>query len=270
LITRLGLIAGGGEFPLLFAGAAKNKRIELVCVAIKDETSPHIEKVADKTYWIALSEVKKLIEIFRKEKINKAVMIGGIKKTRLFNSEEQKPADPVARLILKISRDKRDLTLFKAAALILRLNGIKLVSPLFCMEENIVRKGCLTKRQPTAKEWQDIRFGYKMARRLAGLDIGQVAVVKDRMILAVEAIEGTDEAIKRGCLYAAGGAVVVKVSRPRQDMRFDIPVIGVNTIDSLRQSGAAVLAVEKNKMLITNRPGVIAQADEAGISVVVI
>lgn len=270
MITRLGLIAGNGEFPLLFAAAAKNKQLELVCVAIKDETSPHIAKVTDKTYWIALSEVKKLIEIFRKEKINKAVMIGGIKKTRLFNQGELGPADPIARLILKIARDGRDLSLFRAAALILRLHGIKLISPLFYMQENIVRSGCLTKRQPTREEWRDIRFGYKMARRLAGLDIGQVVVVKGKMILAVEAIEGTDEAIKRGSQYAGGGAVVVKVARPRQDMRFDIPVIGINTIDSLRRSGATVLAVEKNKMLITNRPGLITQADEAGIAVVVV
>lgn len=270
MITRLGLIAGCGEFPLLFAGAAKSKGIELVCVAIKDETNLHIGKIVEKTHWISLQEVKKLIEIFRKEKIKQAVMIGGIKKTRLFNEEEKRPADPVARLILKIARDKRDLTLFKAAALVLWLNGIKLISPLFCMEEYIAKKGCLTKREPTKDQRKDIRFGYKMAKRLASLDIGQTVVVKDKMILAVESIEGTDEAIKRGGQYAKEGAVVVKVARPRQDMRFDIPVIGNNTIDALRQVRAGVLAVEKDKMLITNKSGVITQANESGISIVVI
>ncbi|MCX5715916.1 MAG: UDP-2,3-diacylglucosamine diphosphatase LpxI [Candidatus Omnitrophica bacterium] len=265
---RLGLIAGGGDFTLLFAESAKKKGLSLVCVAIKGETLPALENLVDKIYWISLGEVKKVIEIFKKEGIKKAVMLGSVKKTRFFS--DRPDTDESANLILKLAKDKRDLTLFKAAAMVLRLSGIKLMSSLICLQESIARKGCLTKRQPSEKEWQDIYFGFKIAKKLSGLDIGQTVVVKDKVILATEAIEGTDEAIKRGGALGNGDIVVVKAARPNQDMRFDIPVIGLNTLNSLKQARAKVLALEKNKTLIIRREELTRLADEAGISIVVI
>ena len=267
-MKRLGLIAGRGDFPLLFAKAARTKGISLICVALKDETSLELESLVDKIYWVSLGEVKKVIEIFKKEKINKAVMLGGIKKTRFFG--EKPKLDESSNLILRVAKDRRDMTLFKAAAMILRLSGIRLVSALICLQDNVARKGCLTKKAPTQNEWTDIRFGFKIAKRLAALDVGQTVTVKDKVILSVEAIDGTDEAIKRGGALGKGDVVVVKVARPNQDLRFDIPVIGIHTIQSLREAKASVLAIEKNKTLIINKEELVKLADAAGISIVVI
>lgn len=267
-MKRLGLIAGAGDFPLLFANTAKTKGIALVCIALKDETSPEVEKLVDKIYWISFGEVKKVVEIFKKEGINKTVMLGGIKKARFF--KDRPVVDEGGNAVLKLAKDKKDLTLFKTASMFLRLHGIKLVSALICLKGNLAKKGCLTKKNPTEKEWEDIRFGYKIAKRLSGLDIGQTVVVKDKVVLSVEAIEGTDAAIKRAGPLGNGDVVVVKVARPKQDMRFDIPVVGINTINSIREAKASVLAIEKNKTLITDKDKIARLADEAGIAVVVI
>jgi len=267
-VKRLGLIAGCGVFPLLFANTAKAKGISLICVAIKDETVPEVANSVDKIYWVSFGEVKKAIEIFKTEGIKKAVMVGGITKTRFF---KDRPAiDDGGNLVLKLAKDKKDLTLFKTAALVLRMNGIKLVSSLVCLKENLARKGCLTEKRPTKNQWADIRFGYKIAKRLSGLDIGQTVVVKDKVVLGVEAIEGTDATIRRSGPLGNGDVVVVKVARPNQDMRFDVPVIGINTINSLREARASVLALEKNKTFITDKEQLVKLADEAGIAVVVI
>jgi len=268
VIQRLGLIAGNGDFPLLFASAAKAKRMELVCVALKDEASPKLENLVDTIYWISFGEVQKVIEIFKKEKIRKAVMLGGIKKVRFF--KDRPAVDEGGSAILRLAKDKKDLTLFKAAAMFLRLHGITLVSALFCLRENIAKKGCLTKRHPSPKEWEDIRFGFTIAKKLSGLDIGQTVVVKDKVVLSVEAIEGTDEAIRRAAHLASGDVVVVKVARPKQDLRFDVPVIGLHTVASLREAKASCLAIEKNKTLIADKEQLTRRADEAGISIVVV
>lgn len=267
-MRRLGLIAGAGDFPLLFATAAKTKDIELVCVAISGEASSLLTKLVAKIHWVSLGEAKKAIDIFKKEGIRETVMLGSVTKTRFF--KDRPKTDESTDLILKLAKDKRDLTLFRAAAMVFRLAGIKLISPLDCLEENVMRKSFLTKRQPSKKEWDDIRFGRRIAKMLAGLEIGQTVVVKDKVILAAETIEGTDETIKRGGVFGNGGVVVVKVARPHQDMRFDIPVIGINTIYSLKEAGASCLAVEKNKMLVTNKDEIVRLADEASIAIVAV
>ncbi|MFH1847736.1 MAG: UDP-2,3-diacylglucosamine diphosphatase LpxI [Candidatus Omnitrophota bacterium] len=268
MVRRLGLIAGGGDFPILFAGTAKQKNISLVCAALKNEADPRLEELVDKIYWVDLGEVKKVIEVFKREKIKKAVMLGKVTKTRFF--KDRPPVDDSANLVLKLAKDKRDLTLLKTAAMVLGFSGIKLISSLVCLEDHLAKKGCLTRKYPTKQEWGDIYFGYKIARKMAGLDIGQTVVVKDKAILAVEAIEGTDSAIKRGGKLGNGGAVVVKAARPRQDLRFDIPVIGPHTIQSLIDSEASVFALEKGKTLITEKETLTRMADKANISVVVI
>lgn len=267
-MKRLGLIAGGGDFPLLFANKARLQGINLICVGLKDETSPKLENLVDKLYWLSFGEVKKVAEIFKKENIKKAVMLGSVTKTRFF--KDRPAVDEGGNTILTSAKDKKDLTLFRAAALFLKLHGITLTSALICLKDNIARKGCITKKSPTESQWQDIRFGYKIAKRLSGLDIGQTVVIKDKVVLSVEAIEGTDAAIKRSGPLGNGDVVVIKVARPHQDMRFDIPVIGAHTINSLKEARASCLTLEKNKTLITDKEEVARLADEAGIAVVVI
>lgn len=265
---RLGLIAGGGDFPLLFANTAKLKGIELVCVALSDEASPRLEKLVGKIYWVSLGEVKKVIQIFKDERIKDAVMLGSVKKERFFKN---KPAtDDGGNAVLKLAKDKRDLTLFKAAAMFLRIHGIRLVSALVCLSDNLAKKGCLTKRTPSPQELKDISFGFKIAKRVTALDIGQTVVVKDGVVLAVEAIEGSDAAIKRAGPLGNGDVIVVKAARPNQDMRFDIPVIGIHTIDSLIEARAKVLALQRNKTLIIDKEELIKKADSAGIVIVVV
>lgn len=267
-MEKIGLIAGGGDFPVLFANVARKKGLELVCVALKDEASPALEDLVNKIYWVGLGEVKKTIEILRSEDIKKAVMLGKVTKTKFFKN---RPAiDEGGDLLLKLAQDKRDLTLLKTAARVLRLYGIRLVSCLICLKENLARKGCLTLREPTKREWEDIYFGFKIAKRLSDLDIGQTVVIKEKVILAVEAIEGTDEAIKRGGELGAGDVVVVKTARPNQDIRFDIPVIGPDTIRSLIEARASVLALEKNKTLVTEKELLTRLANDANISIVVV
>ena len=268
MTKQLGLIAGGGDFPVLFAKKAKSMGINFVCIALKDEASVELDKLVDKIYWISFGEVKKVVEILNTEKIRKAVMIGKITKARFF--KDRPAVDDGGNLILKLAKDKKDITLFKAAAAYLRLHGITIISSLICLKENLAGKGCLTKREPAQKEWQDIRFGFRIAKRLAALDVGQTIIVKDKAVLAVEAIEGTDAAIKRAGALGNGDVVVVKAARPNQDMRFDIPVIGIHTLNSLKEARASVLALEKNKTLIINKEELVKLADEAGISIVVI
>lgn len=267
-MKRLGLIAGCGDFPLLFASKARTRGISVICIALKGETSPGLEGLVDKIYWLSFGEVKKAAEIFKKERIKKAVMLGGITKTRFF--KDRPAVDDGGNAVLKSARDKKDITLFKAAYIFLKLHGITLISALTCLKDNIARKGRLTRKGPTGSQWQDIRFGYKIAKRLSGLDIGQTIVVKDRVVLSVETIDGTDAAIRRSGPLGNGDVVVVKVARPNQDMRFDIPAIGAHTINSLKEAGASCLAVEKNRTLITDKEQVARLADEAGIAIVVI
>jgi len=268
MTKQLGLIAGGGDFPLLFARRAKARGINLICIALKDETSPELEKLVDKIYWISFGEVRQAVDILKKENIKKAVMIGKITKARFF--KDRPAVDDGGNLILKLAKDKKDITLFKASAAYLRLHGVTIVSSLICLKENLAKKGCLTEREPTPGQWQDIRFGFRIAKRLAVLDVGQTIVVKDKTVLAVEAIEGTDAAIKRAGALGNGDVVVVKAARPNQDMRFDIPVIGVHTLNSLKEARASVLAIEKNKTLIIDKEELVKLANEAGISIVVI
>jgi len=267
-MKRIGFIAGGGDYPLLFARAAKAKGLDLVCVALKDETPQELEKIVNKIYWISFGEVKKAIDILKKEKIKKAVMLGKVSKKRFF--KDRPTVDEGGDAVLNAVKDKRDMSLFKAAALYLKLHGITIISCLVCLRDNLAKKGCLTKKEPSQKEWEDIRFGYRIAKKMAGLDIGQTVVVKDKVILAVEAMEGTDLAIKRAGDLGNGDVVVVKAARPNQDMRFDIPVIGIHTAQSLIDGKASCLAIEKDRMLILNKDELVGSADKAGVSIVVI
>jgi len=266
-MKRIALIAGKGRLPFIFAGRARQNGERVIGIAINGITSPGLESYVDKLYWGDITYPSRALEILRKENVNFVVMTGKIPKAVIFNRDLNLNKD--ASEIFKNTVDSRDYSIMKTIALRLKKEGISVMDPTFYFSELLAQKGVLTKRLPAEGEWQDIRFGYRAAKRIAGMDIGQAVAVKKKMILAVEAIEGTDNMIKRTGRLGTQGAVIVKVSRPRQDMRFDIPTVGPETIDSLIEAKAAVLAVEARKMLVVDKDEIAKKADGAGIAVVV-
>ncbi len=265
-VDKIGLIAGNGRFPMLFAQAAKAKGFGVICVAIEEETDKKISGYTDKVFWIKLGEFSKLITIFKQEGINKAVMAGQIKKVRIFDTGLK--LDNIAKAILGSIRNNRDTLILSAAIAKLKSSGINIISSATFLDELLPARGVLTKRKLTDEEREDVAFGVPIARKIAALDIGQAIMVKEKVVVAVEAVEGTDEAIKRAARLAGPGLVIIKVARPFQDMRFDIPVVGTNTIKALLEAGSNVLAVESKKTLLIDRDELIDFADANGISVV--
>jgi DUF1009 family protein len=265
-VNKIGLIAGNGRFPMLFAQAAKAKGFGVICVAIEEEADKKISEYADEVFWIKLGEFSKLITIFKQEGIKKCVMAGQIKKVRIFDTSLK--LDNIAKTILNSISNNRDTLILSAAIAKLKSSGIEIINSATFLGELLPERGILTKRKPTDKERADIVFGVPIARKIAGLDIGQAIAVKERVVVAVEAVEGTDETIKRAAKLAGPGLVIIKVARPFQDMRFDIPVVGINTIKALIEAGSNVLAVESKKTLLMDRDELINFADANGISVV--
>jgi DUF1009 family protein len=266
-MEKIGLIAGNGSLPIIFAQAARNKGVSLTVIGINEETDKSIADYADKIYWISVGQLGSLIEILKKEKIEKAVMAGQIRHKLLFS--DIKLDDEFKALLSKIKDKKTDTILGAVAARIGQL-GVKLIDSSYFIKDYLPSAGVLTKKGPTPEQKEDIEFGLKIAKAIAGLDIGQSVVVKNKAVLSVEAIEGTDEAISRGSKYSQGGAVVVKVSKPNQDMRFDIPLIGKQTIKTMIDKKAAVLAIEAGKTFFLDQDYVIAEADKHGIVIIAV
>lgn len=267
-MNKIGLLAGNGKFPILFAQAAKNKGYSVVCVAIEGEADRSIDGYMDKLYWIRLGELSKLLTAFKQEGINKAVMAGQIKKVNMFDKSIQ--LDEQARHLLASLKDGRDTSLLSSLINILQSQGIEIVNSTTFLDEFLPQAGVLTKRVPTDTEKQDIEFGFPIAKEIAGLDIGQTIVVKNRVVVSVEAVEGTDEAMKRAASLAGPGVMVIKVARPFQDMRFDIPVIGINTLKTLIEIGSNVIAVEARKTLFIDEKSLVEFADRNNITIVAI
>lgn len=267
-MERIGLIAGSGKFPLIFARAAKKQKGEVVAIAVRGETKPSLEGLVDRIYWVGLGELGKTIGIFKEEGITKAVMVGQVTPTLIFKDDITQ--DEEVKKLLESARDWRADSLLGEIAKRLKRAGITLINSTTYLSDLLPTKGIKTRRKPSKAQWDDIKFGRSIARKIAGLDIGQTVVVKEKAILAIEAIEGTDEAIKRGGALGNGEVVVVKVSKPKQDMRFDMPVVGPETVRSLIQAKASVLAIESEKTVLIDEQEVIKLADERGISIVVI
>ena len=267
-MDTIGLIAGKSDFPLLFAKAAKAKGVRIVAVGIEGETRPEAEKFVDKFYWVKLGELSRVLEIFKAEGIKKAVMAGGITKSRIFN--EALKIDGLMKSILVKALDKKDDTLLSMITATLRSSGIELLDSTLFLEDLLPKEGILTKAKPGAIQEEDIKFGAKMAREIAGLDIGLAVFVKDKAVIAVEDIEGTDALIRRGGRLAGAGGVIIKAARPKQNMRFDIPVIGPQTIRSMAEVKAGCLAIEAKKTLIIDKEETVALADKNGISIIAV
>ncbi|MFH1645123.1 MAG: UDP-2,3-diacylglucosamine diphosphatase LpxI [Candidatus Omnitrophota bacterium] len=267
-IKRLAIIAGNGKFPIILAKTAISSGIETVVIAIKSEADCVIEDFVDNVFWIELGEAKKLINILQNEKIEYAIMAGKVTKTTLFKNSLK--LDKEARTVLSRVMDKKDDTLLAAVASRLKDFNVELLDSTTFMKNLMPEKGVLTSRKPNSRQKEDIAFGFKIAKELGRLDIGQSVVVKDKAVMSLEAIEGTDLAIKRGGKLGGEGVVVVKVAKPNQDMRFDVPVIGLETIESLKAVKASALAIEAGKVLVFEKEEVIRLANDNNIVIVAV
>ncbi len=263
--ATIGLIAGGGQFPLLFAQAAKARGRRVVAIAHVNETSSELEALADCIYWVKLGQLGKIIASFRREGVCETVFAGTITKTRIFH--DILPDFKGLTLWSKIDR-RQDDAILRAVAATLEEEGIRVLASTCYLDHLFFPQGLLTKKKPSSDQMDDIRFGWNVAREIGRLDIGQCVVVRDRSVLAVEAIEGTDAAIRRGGELAVSGAVVVKLKKPGQDFRFDLPATGVKTIETLAAVKGAVLAVEAGQSLIFDREAMVEAANRANIVVV--
>ena len=273
---RIGLIAGNGSFPLLVLDAARAQGFDVIVAAIKEEASPEIEQHgATAVHWLSLGELSRLIETFQREGVQRALMAGQVKHKQIFSSI--RPDWKLAKLLLSLGTRNTD-SLLGAVAKMLADQGITLENSTSFLEPLLAQAGLLTQRAPTPQEKKDIKYGRTVARQLAQYDIGQTVVVAESACVAVEAMEGTDAAIVRAgeiMRSLAGDAstlgrelTVVKIAKPNQDMRFDVPVVGVKTIQVMSQAGATCLALDAGKCLLLDGNAIIVAADAAGITIV--
>ena len=261
----LGLVAGGGQFPLLCARAARRQGRGIVAVAHKGETDPLLSEEVDQIEWVYLGQLGKLIKTLKKAGASEAIFAGSITKTRIF-----KDVRPDLRAINLWRRldNRLDDGILRSIAAELEQEGIRILPSTILLKELLVPSGVLTRCKPSKSQWEDIHFGWELAREIGRLDIGQCLVVKDRAVLAVEAIEGTDQTIRRGGQLGGPGAVVIKVCKPTQDTRFDLPSVGVGTIEQIIRVKASVLAVEAGRTLFFDRDSTIDLANRSSIAVV--
>lgn len=273
---RIGLIAGNGSFPLLVLDAARAQGFDVIVAAIKEEASPEIEQHgAAAVHWLSLGELSRLIETFQREGVHRAIMAGQVKHKQIFSSI--RPDWKLAKLLLSLGTRNTD-SLLGAVAQTLAEEGITLENSTSFLEPMLAKAGVLTRRAPTPQEKKNIEYGRTVARQLAQYDVGQTVVVAESACVAVEAMEGTDAAIARageimrslaGDASTLGrGLTVVKIAKPNQDMRFDVPVVGVKTIEVMRQAGATCLALDAGKCLLLDGKAILAAADSAGVTIV--
>ncbi|MEK6639790.1 MAG: UDP-2,3-diacylglucosamine diphosphatase LpxI [Nitrospirota bacterium] len=262
---RIGLIAGNGRFPIIFADNAKRLGYHVSAVAHEGETEPELAGHVDRIHWIKIGQLSKLIKAFKEDKVRQAVMLGGIKKTHMFTTlrPDLRTLAMATRLALR-----KDDDILRELAKELEGEGIAICESTFGLEGILAEEGTLTTRAPSEKEWEDIRYGWDVAHDIGRLDIGQCVVIKDCVVVAVEAVEGTDGAIKRGGDLAKDGAVVVKRSKPQQDLRFDLPAVGPRTIEVMASVKASVLAIEAGRTVLLDREVVLAKARSARIAIV--
>jgi len=267
---RLGLIAGNGRFPFLVLDAARGAGHEVTVVAVKEEAFPELDSAAARppaarVHRLSLGQLGKCIEVFRSAGVTHAVMAGQVRHTKLF--ADIMPDLTLLGVLMRLKAKNTD-ALISGIADVLRSNGIELLDSTVFLGPLLARDGVLTRRRPTAEECADFEFGYGMADAVAALDIGQTVAVKSRAVVAVEAMEGTDAVIERAGRLAGPGVVIVKVAKPNQDMRFDVPVVGVPTIEAMRKAGATALSIDAGRTLMIDGNATVAAADEAGIAIV--
>lgn len=268
---KLGLIAGNGRFPFLVLDAARRMGHEVTIVAIREEAFPEIEQAAaspgppTSVHWISLGQLGGWLRILRDAGAAQAVMAGQVKHTKIFGGIVP---DLTALSILTRLRSRNTDAIIAAVADVMRDHGVELIDSTTLLQPLLASAGVMSRRAPSDEERQDLEFGYRMADVIAGLDIGQTIVVKHQAVVAVEAMEGTDETITRAGKLAGDGTAVVKVAKPGQDMRFDVPVVGLETIRVMKAAGATMLSLDEGKALMFERDEMLALADEYGMAVV--
>jgi len=267
---RLGLIAGNGRFPFLVLDAARGAGHDVTVIALKEETFPELEAAAAHppaagVHWISLGQLGTCVKLLKSAGVTKAVMAGQVKHTKLF--ADIVPDMTLLGVLMRLKARNTD-ALISGIADVLRDHGIDLIDSTALLAPLMAAEGVLTRRQPADDERRDLEVGYRIADAIAALDVGQTIVVKAAAVVAVEAMEGTDAAIARAAQLAGPGTRVIKVAKPNQDMRFDVPVVGVSTIEAMKAAGATLLSVDAGKTLMIDGDAVVKAADDAGICIV--
>ena len=264
---KYGLIAGNGKFPFLVLEGAKRQGTSLSVVAIREETDPRIEEVAERVIWVGIGQLGKMISFFKREGVSKAIMAGQVKHAQIFSGAL--PDLRMLKMLFGLKQRNTD-SLIGAVANELAKDGIELIDSTFFIRDQLAKEGVLTRRKPDKTELENIAYGLKVAHEIARLDLGQTIVVRAKACVAVEAMEGTDAVIRRAGELARGKLTVVKVAKPNQDMRFDVPVVGVPTVQTMSEADASCLCVTAGKTLIFDKEEMLSLADANKISVVAV
>ena len=262
---RYGLIAGNGKFPFLVAEGARRAGVSLAVAAIKEETDPAIETVAERVTWVGIGQLGRMIRFFKREGVEKAIMAGQVKHVQIFSGAL--PDLRMLKMLVSLPRRNTDALIGGVAAELAR-EGIELIDSTYFLQDHLPQEGVLTRRAPDERERGDIEYGLEVAREIARLDLGQTIVVRARACVAVEAMEGTDATVRRAGTLAKGRLTVVKVAKPTQDMRFDVPVVGVPTVETMAEAGATCLCITAGKTLIFDREEMLALANRRRIAIV--
>ena len=263
---KLGLIAGNGDLPKAIAEEARTKGYEIIAVGLEPLAKKALSSAVDQIKWINVGKLGQIISFLKKSGVKEAVMAGKVPKSLLYKSKIS-PDLRAIKLLLSL-KDKSDDSILLALAKELKKEGVALLNTTDFTSSLLTPEGVLTREGPTENEWKDIAFGWRIAKEIGRLDIGQTVIIRNQAVMAIEAIEGTDEAIKRGGALAGSGAIVIKVSKPQQDMRFDVPVVGLDTLGSMLEVKARVLAVESGKSIIIDKEKLIKEAEKVGIAIV--
>jgi DUF1009 family protein len=271
--TTVGLLAGSGRFPILFAEAARRQGLKVACVGIRYEAPDELAELCASFKLVGVSKLGAMIRTFKRQGVRQIVMAGKVTKNVMYTPWRVVQLCPDYRMLhmwyLTCRADKRDDSILLGVIAEFERDGMTFASALDYCPELLVKEGILTRRSPTSAELKDIDFGWTLAKEMGRLDVGQSVAVKERAALAIEAIEGTDRCIERaGTLCRAGGWTLVKVAKPQQDMRFDVPTIGTSTIENLHKAGARVLAIEADKTIVIDQPEVVELANRYGLTIV--
>ena len=271
-MSRIGLIAGNGRFPFLVLHGARSLGHDVTVVAVKEEAFPELEAAAQQAgadlHWVSLGHLGRCIKILKTAGVSRAVMAGQVKHVKIFSLGEGIIPDLTVLSVFRRLKARNTDALISAVADVMRDQGIELLNSTAFLEPLLARPGVLTSRGPSDEETADFAFGYRMADAIAALDVGQTIAVKDKAVVAVEAMEGTDEVIARAGHLAGGGVRIVKVAKPNQDMRFDVPVVGVATIEAMSRAGATALSIDAGRTLVLDGQQVFTSADAAKITIV--
>jgi hypothetical protein len=261
---KLGLIAGNGRFPFLVIEGAHQAGAQVAVAAIREETDPAIETIADQLTWVGIGQLGKMLRFFKNEGVEKAIMAGQVKHVQIFSNAI--PDVRMLKMLLRLPRRNTD-ALIGAVAGELTSEGIELIDSTHFLKDQLPAAGTLTRRSPDDRERSDLEYGLEVAREIARLDLGQTIVVRDRACVAIEAMEGTDAVIRRAGELVRGRLTVVKIAKPDQDMRFDVPVVGIPTIESMIASGATCLCLTAGKTLMFDRAEMITLANKNKIAI---